>query len=237
MMTGESAERVHPPSPSKREQVVAEGHGPRASWLASFLGIVFFIALASVIAPMWIGSLVGTTKKIFLLAPTQQPAQLFIDAITPALWIVVVALVGAILAHIVSHGAWIRMGPWKMRQRRTIVRGFLQVFAGVFVAIATMGVSLAFAWPWLKNISSWSSGSLTDVVWSALGMIGMTMLGAAITLFIACIAQRFKARNAFESSIRLTPAQAREAARESGEGRTNRRPPSPSGKRASENQN
>ena len=129
------------------------------------------------------------------------------------------------------------MGPWKMRQRRTIVRGFLPVFAGVFVAIATMGVSLAFAWPWLKNISSWSSGSLTDVVWSALGMIGMTMLGAAITLFIACIAQRFKARNAFESSIRLTPAQAREAARESGEGRANRRPPSPSGKRASENQN
>lgn len=68
-------------------------------------------------------------------------------------------------------------------------------------------------------------------------MIGMTALGAAITLFIASIIQRFKARNAFESSIRMTHAQAREAARESGEGRANRRPPSRSGKRASENQN
>ena len=237
MMTGESAERIHPPSPSKREQVVSEGHGPRASWLASFLGIVFFIALASVVAPMWIASLVSTTKKIFSLAPTQQPAQLFTDAITPALWIVVVALVGAILAHIVSHGAWIRMGPWKMRQRTTIVGRFLQVIAGVFVAIATMGVSLTFALPWLKNISNWSSGSLTEVVWSSLGMIGMTALGAAITLLIASIMQRFKARNAFESSIRMTRAQAREAARESGEGRANRRPQSRSTNRTWENRN
>ena len=69
---------------------------------------------------------------------------------------------------------------------------------------------------------------------TVLGMIAMTTLGAAITLCAASLIQRFKARNTFESSIRLTSAEAREAARESGEGRVSRRPLRHSANRSSE---
>ena len=121
-----------------------------------------------------------------------------------------------------------------MRPRSSVFQRIPSVFAGVFVAIVTMATSLAFAWPWLTNISTWSSDSLSNVVWSVLGMIAMTTLGAAITLCAASIMQRFKARNTFESSIRLTSAEAREAARESGEGRVSRRPLRQSANRSSE---
>ena len=224
MMSAESAERIHPPSPSKREQVVSQGHGPRATWLASFLGIVFFIALASVAMPLWIGSLVRMTRDLFQQTSTSSPTQLWSAVITPTLWMVTIALLSALLGHACAHGTWIRMGTWKMRPRSSIFQRIPSVFAGVLVAIATLATSLAFAWPWLKNSSTWSSDSLSNVVWSVLGMIAMTTLGAAITLCAASIMQRVKARNAFESRIRLTSAEAREAARESGEGRVSRRP-------------
>lgn len=233
-MSGESAERIHPPSPSKRDQVVSQGHGPRASWLASFLGIVFFIALASLAVPLWIGSLVAMTRDLFQQTSTTSLAQLWTAAITPTLWMVAIALLGALLGHACAHGTWIRMGTWKMRPRSFIFQRFPSVFAAVCVAIATMATSLAFAWPWLKNMSTWSSDSLSNVVWSVLGMIAMTSLGAAITLCVASILQRVKARNTFESRIRLTRAEAREAARESGEGRVNRRTARPIAKRSAE---
>ena len=234
MMSSESAERIHPPSPSKREQVVSQGHGPRASWLASFLGIVFFVALASLAMPLWIRSLVEMTRDLFQLASTHAPMQIWIDVITPALWLVIIALLAALLGHASAHGTWIRIGSWKMRPRSSVFQRIQSIFAGVFVAIVTMATSLAFAWPWLKNISTWSSDSLSNVVWSVLGMIAMTTLGAAITLCAASLIQRFKARNTFESSIRLTSAEAREAARESGEGRVSRRPLRHSANRSSE---
>lgn len=233
-MSAESAERVHPPSPSKREQVVSQGHGPRASWLASFLGIVFFIVLACVAMPLWIGSLVRMARDLFEQTSISSPTQLWIAAITPTLWMVAIALLGALLGHACAHGTWIRMGTWKMRPRSSFFQRIPSVFAGVCVAMITMATSLAFAWPWLKNISTWSSDSLTNVVWSVLGMIAMTNLGAALTLCVASIMQRLRTRNTFESRIRLTSAEAREAARESGEGRVARRPLRHSVNRASE---
>ncbi len=225
MMSSESAERVHAPSPSKREQVVSQGYGPRASWLASFLGIVFFIGLASLAAPLWIGSLVQMARDLFQLTATQSPIQYWSAAITPTLWLVAMALLAAVLGHACAHGTWLRLGGWKLRPRSSVLQRIPSVFAGVIAAVATMAASLAFAWPWLKNISTWSSDSLVNVVWSVLAMIGLTTLGAAMTLCLAAFMQRLKARHAFEVGIRLTSAQAREAARESGEGRVTRRAP------------
>ncbi|MCE9618738.1 MAG: EscU/YscU/HrcU family type III secretion system export apparatus switch protein [Planctomycetes bacterium] len=232
-MLGDSAERIHPPTLSKREHVLAQGHGPRAVWLASFLGIMFFGAITAVAAPMQIRSLLAMARRLFLLTPSDKSASLLAEAIEPALWLVAFAFLAALLAHAASHWAWIRMGPWKMRPRTSILSRIGPVFAGLVTAVATLAASLAFAWPWLANISNWSRGSLSSVLGSALGMIGMTALGAAIVLFAASLLQRFKARSTFEAGIRLTRAEAKEAARESGEGRaTRRRPQHPRGGRS-----
>jgi flagellar biosynthesis protein FlhB len=216
-MSGDAADRVHPPSPARREQHVARGRGPRAAWLASLLGAIIFAVMAAAAMPACIRSLQSMMRRLLDPAPTGSPLDLLTDALSLPLWLTAGTLAAAVLAHAAAHGAWIRMGPWRTRPRSSIASRLGPWLAALMAALAATAAGLACAWPWFTRIASWSDASLNAVAWSSLGVIASASLGAAAILAPAALLQKWRARGAFEAGIRLTRAEAKEAARESGE--------------------
>lgn len=209
-------ERSVEASAARVARAVEQGQGPRAPWLAAACsGLLALVVLGVAAGPLAAGAM--SWLRAALQGSLTQEAPLAWSAVLwPALVGPLSVLVAVAGGHGLAHGGWVKLASWRRGRRPTLAARLRSVTGGWLLALAAvLGGGLA-ALPWLSSLTALGGRSWPGALW-ALGAFAVSVaLGALGATAVCGLVQRRAARVAFERSMRMTPAEAREAARQEG---------------------
>lgn len=205
-------DRVFEASPARRRQAIEKGRGPRAPWLASAVRGLLAVALLSIAA----GPMTGEAKAWLRqsLAVSASPAvpsatDVLMPAITGALAVCLSALAAALLVH----GPWIRLARPGFRRAAWVDR-LRGSGLSVLLATVTLVVGALASLPWLPGVARLGGRSLHDGLWAMGAFVAAAAVAALLTVMAMGVLQWRLASRRFDRMLRMTHAEAREAARE-----------------------
>lgn len=211
-----SGERTMEASPARVARAIEEGHGPRAPWLASSLGGLLALGILAVAAGPLAAAALGWLRAALTADVRQAAAMDWAGVLWPTLVGPLVASVAVAGGHALAHAGWVRLGPWKRARRPGIAVRLRAVVGGWTMAAAALAGGVAAGLPWLPFVPGLVARPWPGSLW-ALGSFAVSVaLGALLATGACGLAQRRLSRLAFERSMRMTPSEAREAARQEG---------------------
>lgn len=197
--------------PARRLRAIASGQGPRAPWLASAAGGVLALGLLSAAAaPMAVGARTWLKDSMRVdSGPALAPSALLL----PALGAAAAVIAATIAAHALAHGGWVRLGAWRRPARVSAVRRAKSAAAGWVLGVAALAGGVAGALPWVGALPEMARRPLDEGAWAVAAFVGSASLGALLATVMLGLVQLRLAMRAFDRTLRMTHAEAREAAR------------------------
>lgn len=205
-------ERTIEASPARRLRAIDQGHGPRAPWLASAAGGLLSLGLLSVAAaPMAVEARSWLKQSMRIDAAAAAPSMR--AALVPALAAVAIVLASTLLGQALAHGGWIRLAPWRRGGRASASQRLRSALAGWLVGACALAGGVAGAVPWLGSLSQLSERPLGQAAWAVGAFVASASLGALLATAMLGFVQVRMAMRAFDRTLRMTHAEARDAAR------------------------
>ena len=214
-MIGEGAvdERVHEPTPARRRRALEQGNGPRASWLASAISGLVAVGLLSVAA----GPVTGEAKawmRESLAVSTGGPAVSGKDVLMPAITGALAIVLAVLIASLTVHGPRVRLQARPRSGRAGWLAHARSAAAGWGLAAVGMGGGVFAALPWLPSLASLASRALSDGLWSLGAFAAAVAIASLLAVAGMGLLQWWAASRRFERMLRMTHAEARDAAKE-----------------------
>lgn len=198
--------------PARRLRAIASGQGPRAPWLASAAaGLLALGLLSAAAAP------VAIEARAWLRASMQvdgSPALSPRAVLAPASLAALLVIGATVAAHALAHGGWVRVSGWRRPARASALRQAKSAFVGWVLAIAALAGGVVGAMPWLGVLPELARRPLDEGAWAVAAFVGSAVLGALSATLALGLAQLWFAMRAFDRTLRMTHAEAREAARD-----------------------
>lgn len=205
-------DRVFEASPARRRQAIDKGRGPRAPWLASAVSGLLAVVLLSIAAAPMTGEAKAWLRHSLAVSASPSvtsASDVLMPAITGALAVCLSALAAALLVH----GPWIRLARPGFRRAAWIDR-LRGAGLSVLLAAVTMAAGTLAAWPWLPGLARLGGRSLQDGLWAMGAFVTAVAVAALLTVMAMGLLQWRIASRRFDRMLRMTHAEARDAARE-----------------------
>ena len=200
-------------SPARRLRAIESGQGPRAPWMASVAGGLLALGLLSVAAaPLALGAR-GWLRDALRVQTTGDGLSPR-GTLVPALVAVALVLTASIVGHALAHGGWVRVGAWRRPGKTPALQRIRAALGGWLLALAALAGGLVGASPWVASLTELSRRPLEDGLWALAAFVASAALGALLGAAAIALAQMRLAMRAFDRTLRMTRAEAREAARE-----------------------
>ena len=214
-MTGlhDDADRVHEATPARRRQAVEQGLGPRAPWLASAVAGLLALGLLSIAAgPVASGARVWLRHSLSV-APEPSPVSAA-SVLMPAIVCVLAVCLAVLAASLLVQGPWIRLAV-PSRARKAGWSGILgRSVAGWVLGASVIAAGAVAAMPWLPGVARLAARGLQDGLWAAGAFAAAVAIAALLAVVAMGLLQWWLASRRFDRMLRMTRAEAREAAKD-----------------------
>jgi hypothetical protein len=211
-MMGWGDDRVFEATPARRRQAIDRGHGPRAPWLASAVSGLLAVGLLSIAAGPVSAEARAWLRQSLVVTPTPQPVSSW-DVLMPAITGALAVCLAALASSLLVHGPWIRLARPAFRRSVWLhrLRGSLSSLglAGVSVAVGVLA-----SLPWLPGLARLGARSLHDGLWAMGAFVSAVALASLLAIVALGLLQWRLASRRFDRMLRMTHAEAREAAKD-----------------------
>lgn len=198
--------------PARRLRAIAAGHGPRAPWLASAVGGLFALGLLSAAAaPVALGARTWLASSMRLDETSVTTPR---GVLTPSVSAAALVIVATLAANAVAHGAWVRWSALRRPSRPSTMQRVKSAASGWILGLAALAGGAAGAFPWLAALPELARRPLSEGAWAVAAFVASAALGALTATILLGLVQLRMAMRAFDRTLRMTRAEAREAARE-----------------------
>lgn len=207
--------------PARRLRAIASGNGPRAPWLASAVGGLLALGLLSVAAaPVAIEAKSWLKSSMRVDEPSALTPR---GVLLPAMAAAAAVVVATAVAHALAHGGWVKLGARRRRGQVPALQRAKSAAGGWMLGVAALVGGVTGSFPWLSALPELARRPLSEGAWAVAAFVGSATLGALLATVLLGMLQLRLAMRAFDRTLRMTHAEAREAAREEASA-TRRRP-------------
>jgi len=214
-------DRIIEATPMRKQQALEAGHGPRAPWLAAAVSGLLALALLSIAAgPVAIEAKAWLQQSLQVVTPDALSLN---TLLLPAILCSCAVLIAAAVGQLLAHGGWLRIAAWQRAHRAGWFANARTAMSGWLLAIAAITGGTLAAIPWLGSLAACGERSLQEGLWLIAAFIAAAALGALIATLVLGLIQLRIASLAFDRTLRMTQAEAREANKDDAPRRAPRR--------------
>ena len=208
----DTEDRVIEATPARRRKAIEQGQGPRAPWLAAAVSGLLSLALLSIAAGP-----VATEARAWLHQSLRAPESAAMPAgsvLLPGVACALGVLVACVAGQSIAQGGWMRMGSWRAATRASWGRSVRSAVAGWVLGAAALAGGVAGVLPWVGALPQLGQRPLQEGLWAAGAFVASAALGALLAALVLGLVQLRLAGQAFDRTLRMTRAEAREAAKD-----------------------
>lgn len=205
-------DRVVEATPARRRRAIERGEGPRAPWLAAAVSGLLSLALLSIAAGP-----VAAEAKAWIRHSLQAPEADSMptgSVMLPAVACALAVLVACVAGQSIAQGGLLRLGAWRAATRATWGRSVRSAMTGWVLGAAALAGGVVGVLPWIGALPQLGQRPLHEGLWAVGAFAASAALGALLAALVLGLVQLRLAGQAFDRTLRMTRAEAREAAKE-----------------------